>query len=133
MNSRAVRNCNPLNIRRSNDKWQGLAARQTDPAFCVFTSDLYGFRASFVILRNYIRKCYNSVFAIVNRWAPPSDNNPTSKYVNYVCTHVGISPSEIVFFQDKKLMCEIVYYMAVFESGCHYDRNTIAKAYDMVL
>ena len=33
---RGIRNRNPGNIRRSRDRWKGLAPAQTDPAFFVF-------------------------------------------------------------------------------------------------
>ena len=35
---RGLRNCNPLNIRRTADLWQGLAERQPDPEFFTFRS-----------------------------------------------------------------------------------------------
>ena len=39
MTPRGIRNCNPLNIRRSaKDQWKGLAERQQDAAFCQFKS-----------------------------------------------------------------------------------------------
>ncbi len=47
---RGIRNNNPLNIRRSKDKWQGLRALQTDTAFCQFETMAYGWRAAFVLL-----------------------------------------------------------------------------------
>ena len=36
MIARGIRNNNPLNIRRSKDKWQGMKALQTDAQFCQF-------------------------------------------------------------------------------------------------
>ena len=36
MIARGIRNNNPLNIRRSKDKCQGMKALQTDPQFCQF-------------------------------------------------------------------------------------------------
>ena len=44
MTPRGIRNCNPLNIRRSKDQWKGLAERQQDAAFCQFKSLEYGLR-----------------------------------------------------------------------------------------
>ena len=45
MKPRGIRNNNPGNIRKSNVKWQGLAAEQTDGAFYQFTRPEYGIRA----------------------------------------------------------------------------------------
>ena len=41
---RGLRNCNPLNIRRTADLWQGLAERQPDPEFFTFRSMPWGYR-----------------------------------------------------------------------------------------
>ena len=50
MIARGIRNNNPLNIRRSKDKWQGLKTLQTDAQFCQFETMAYGWRAAFVML-----------------------------------------------------------------------------------
>ena len=38
MTTRGIRNNNPLNIRHSKDKWQGIAITQTDKSFVQFQS-----------------------------------------------------------------------------------------------
>lgn len=53
---RGLRNCNPLNIRRTADLWQGLAERQPDPEFFTFRSMAWGYRAAFIVLRTYCHK-----------------------------------------------------------------------------
>lgn len=53
---RGLRNCNPLNIRRTADLWQGLAERQPDPEFFTFRSMPWGYRAAFIVLRTYCHK-----------------------------------------------------------------------------
>lgn len=53
---RGLRNCNPLNIRRTADLWQGLAERQPDPEFFTFRSMSWGYRAAFIVLRTYCHK-----------------------------------------------------------------------------
>ena len=50
MIARGIRNNNPLNIRRSKDKWQGLKPLQTDPQFCQFETMEHGWRAAFKLL-----------------------------------------------------------------------------------
>ncbi len=55
MTPRNIRNNNPLNIRRSKDKWQGLDAKQSDSSFFKFESMEMGWRAAFVILTKGIR------------------------------------------------------------------------------
>ncbi len=70
---RGIRNNNPLNIRRSKDKWKGLRAVQADAQFCQFESLEYGWRAAFYLLtRTYYHK-YRlfTIRAIISKWAPP--------------------------------------------------------------
>ena len=54
MKARGIRNDNPLNIRRTKDRWTGMRERQTDKTFVQFTARVYGYRAAFVLLRGYI-------------------------------------------------------------------------------
>lgn len=87
--TRGIRNCNPGNIRKGCN-WKGLRKTQTDKEFCQFTTMSWGLRALCVTLRTYItkRKCI-SVSKIINRWAPPSDNNNTKAYTTAVALEVG--------------------------------------------
>ncbi len=50
MTPRGIRNCNPLNIRRSKDQWKGMAEAQSDRAFVQFKSLEWGWRAAFYLL-----------------------------------------------------------------------------------
>ena len=95
MIARGIRNNNPLNIRRSKDKWQGLKALQTDPQFCQFETMAYGWRAAFVMLTRTYYHTYRlyTIRAIINRWAPPNENN-TAAYIRNVSRLTGIDPDE---------------------------------------
>jgi hypothetical protein len=89
---RGYRNNNPLNIRRGT-KWIGMAKRQNDKEFCVFESMAYGYRAAFRILQTYYFKYkLRTVVSIINRWAPPSENNSMA-YAKYVAEYAGVSTS----------------------------------------
>lgn len=93
---RAVRNNNPLNIRRNaKSPWQGMAAQQTDPAFVVFTQQKYGWRAAFILLtRTYYHKYGICTPAgIIRRWAPASEND-VDKYIETVCGLTGLKPDQ---------------------------------------
>lgn len=86
---RGIRNNNPLNIRLSNDRWEGAADTQTDTAFVQFTQPKYGYRAAWKILQTYYTlfreqgKDFN-VRNIISRWAPPEDQNNTEAYIQEV-------------------------------------------------
>ena len=92
---RGIRNCNPLNIRRSKDKWKGMKALQSDAQFVQFESLEWGWRAAFYLLtRTYYHK-YRlfTIRAIVTKWAPAIENN-TKAYIANVSRLTGIDPDE---------------------------------------
>ncbi len=95
MTPRGIRNCNPLNIRRSKDQWKGMAEAQTDRAFVQFKTMEWGWRAAFQLLtRTYYHKYrLYTIRAIVSRWAPQSENN-TSAYIDTVARLTAIDPDE---------------------------------------
>ena len=95
MTPRNIRNNNPLNIRRSKDKWQGLDAKQSDSSFFKFESMEMGWRAAFVILTKTYYHKYRlfTIRKIISRWAPPAEND-TEAYVKRVSDLTGIDPDE---------------------------------------
>ena len=90
---RGIRNNNPLNIRKSGDKWQGLKTLQEDKEFFQFETIEWGWRAAFVILcKTYYGKYkLKTIRDIVTRWAPPKENN-TEAYIRHVSDYTGIGP-----------------------------------------
>ena len=100
---RGIRNNNPLNIRRSKDKWKGMRAVQSDAQFCQFESLEWGWRAAFWLLtRTYYHK-YRlfTIRAIVTKWAPAIENN-TKAYINNVSRLTGIDPDEPLGIPSEK-------------------------------
>ena len=81
---RGIRNKNPGNIKLCTN-WDGLAAEQTDPTFCIFDEAVMGIRALQRILLTYrFTHKKATIDEIIYRWAPPSENS-TDKYVEFVC------------------------------------------------
>ena len=123
MESRGIRNNNPLNIRLSNDKWQGqvLPKRGSgEGAFCVFYNMEYGWRAAFRILCNtyYNKYKLRTIRDIVSRWAPNNENN-TAAYIRHVSDYTGIGPDKVLA-SPKECPTDwllIGYAMAVVENG----------------
>nr|DAQ33592.1 MAG TPA: virion protein [Caudoviricetes sp.] len=126
---RGLRNHNPLNIRKSSDKWQGLAAEQNDPAFCTFVSNEYGYRAAFITIRTYQTKyrCM-SISDIISRWAPNNENN-TKAYVKHVAEKAGISACINVYCTNKEDMVKIVSAMAEVENGLKAVKREVEEGY----
>ena len=91
MEARGIRNNNPLNIRRSADKWQGLKAQQEDREFFQFSEMKWGWRAAFRLLCHtyYGKYKLRTIRAIINRWAPPKEND-TQYYIRSVAERTGI-------------------------------------------
>ncbi|WP_228763560.1 hypothetical protein [Brevundimonas sp. SPF441] len=90
--TRGVRNNNPGNIDRvKGTNWQGAAKEQTDSRFVTFISAEMGIRALVRTLLTYFKQHrLASVRGIINRWAPPVENN-TAAYIDAVCRDIGRS------------------------------------------
>ena len=127
---RGIRNNNPLNIRIGN-KWKGLKTPNTDGAFDQFISVQWGYRAAFIILRNYIckYKC-NTVRKIISRFAPSSENN-TAAYIKMVCTKTGYKPDQELqpTYSD---LAKLVYAMAWVESMAVPSTAVLRMAWSLI-
>lgn len=90
---RGLRNNNPGNIRKG-DNWQGMAGKQPDRSFITFKSPEWGIRAMGKVLINYEKRYgINTVAGIIDRWAPPVENDTTS-YIRAVAASIGVKPDE---------------------------------------
>lgn len=117
---RGIRNNNPGNIRHK-DQWMGLTSEQPDPAFCTFIEPRYGIRALAKTLLNYQRLYgINTVRGIINRWAPPTEND-THSYVHHVAHFMGVDADETIQVKDHLL--PLVSAIILHENG----RNPYAE------
>ena len=80
-----------------------MAEAQTDQAFVQFKSLKWGWRAAFYLLtRTYYHKYrLYTIRSIVNKWAPPSENN-SKAYVENVSRLTGIDPDEALGIPSEK-------------------------------
>ena len=124
-----LRNNNPLNIRKNSDVFQGEIVPSGDNAFKQFSSMLYGYRAAFKIINNYIAKGYNTITKIVSRWAPASENN-TSSYISNVEKRSGIGRNTAI--TSKTQIIKIVQAMSVSEVGYMPSLSELEKSYSML-
>ena len=131
MASRGIRNDNPLNIRHGKSQWVGMREKQTDKQFVQFTKRVYGYRAAFVLLKNYIGKGKDTIGKIIAKWAPSGDGNNTQSYIEYVSKSTGINASHALRWEDKNDLVEMVRSMAHMESGIVEDKKLIEDAYDL--
>lgn len=105
---RGIRNNNPGNIVRSGVTWQGMSPDQSsDSRFVVFKAPEYGIRAMARVLKNYLAQNYNTVQEIINRWAPPIEND-TGAYVRAVAAHLGVDPTAPVGVEHVPALIEAI-------------------------
>lgn len=129
MTTRGIRNNNPGNIRKSKDKWQGLAKEQPDPEFCTFETPIWGIRAmARLLIRYYDYHDLNTVEKIVSRWAPENENN-TDAYVKQVEKLSGLSPNELLDLHHFPHLSALIKAMIKVECGSQpYSDAQITKA-----
>lgn len=105
---RGIRNNNPGNIERSGVTWKGMAQDQSrDPRFIVFSAPEYGIRAMARVLKNYLAQGYDTVQEVINRWAPPIEND-TGAYVRAVAARVGVSPTTPINASHLPMLIEAI-------------------------
>lgn len=91
--ARGVRNNNPGNLEASSSNpWVGQTG--SDGRFAKFETPEHGIRALGRNLISYQRQGIDTVGEIINRWAPPSDNNDTAAYIKAVCAQLGVTANQ---------------------------------------
>ena len=103
-------NNNPTNLRPSStNAWLGQVGISRNN-FSIFKSPEWGFRAAHINLENYLRSGYTTIERIINRWAPPSDNNPTSQYIENVYAWTKLPRGKVITPQQIKQAIKSVGY-----------------------
>lgn len=91
--ARGIRNNNPGNLEYSKtNPWVGQTG--DDGRFAKFETPEHGIRALGRNLLSYQRQGIDTVSDIINRWAPPQDNNNTDAYIKSVCAQLGVTPDQ---------------------------------------
>ena len=112
---RGLRNNNPGNIRHSSTKWRG-EIKGSDPAFKSFKEMKDGYRALMKLLKTYYCKySLTSINGIVNRWAPPHEND-TKAYIFFVATRTGYPSNQPLPF-DKEHISKLASAISRMENG----------------
>jgi hypothetical protein len=129
--TRGERNKNPGNLDRiPGQHWQGMSLDQSgDPRFVVFDTPLWGIRALARTLLTYYRKHdRDTPRKIINRWAPPNEND-TNAYVNNVAKLLQLGPDEVFAVDSEPMLTILAKAIIQHENGrCIYDDTTIADA-----
>jgi hypothetical protein len=113
---RGLRNRSPGNIRYTGEGWYGMKGVDPD-GFVQFDTPQNGIRAIGIILRNYERKHHlDTVRMIINRWAPPSENN-TGAYVMFVAGALGVEPDRKIDVHHRDTLATLVRAIIQMETG----------------
>ena len=125
MVTRGIRNNNPFNIKKSNNKWLGKLKVSTDPDFEQFETLNLGIRAGVVLLRRYVKRYHlTNVNDILKRFCP--DNN-LSCYIRYVKNKdVAIYTPDCITFPSYSF-CMMCSRMLKFESGLDFEPRQVMK------
>ena len=118
MATRGVRNANPGNIRKSKDQWEGAIG--DDGAFVIFDSPESGVRALAKNLQSYGRQGYDSIEKIINRWAPPSEND-TQSYIDSVVSATGIPATQSLDLSNPDTLSSLAQAISFHETGSRYN------------
>ena len=124
MATRGVRNANPGNIRKSKDQWEGAIG--DDGEFVIFDSPESGVRALGKNLLSYGRQGYDSIEKIINRWAPPNEND-TQAYIDSVVAATGIPATQSLDLSDPDTLSSLAQAISFHETGSRYDPEVYQK------
>lgn len=124
MASRGVRNNNPGNIRKSKDQWEGAVG--DDGEFVTFDSPESGARAMAKNLMSYGRQGYDSIEKIINRYAPPSEND-TQSYIDSIVSATGIPATQSIDLTDPDTLVTLTQAMSFHETGHRYDPSVFQQ------
>jgi hypothetical protein len=125
---RNVRLNNPGNIDRTSIVWQGMSALQPDPRFVCFVAPQWGFRAAARILLGDYREGCVTVHELINRWAPPVEND-TSAYVTDVANRVSIGIDATLALPLQLL--PLLKAIAIHEGGCPWADSVLQLGIDL--
>ena len=113
---RGIRNNNPGNIEdgpfaRSQPGYKG-----SDGRFAIYETPEAGTAAKTALLGSYGRKGINTVEGVVNRWAPPSENDSGS-YAQFVSQKLGVDPRAPLDMNDPRVLSGLSSAIAQRENG----------------
>lgn len=119
--TRGLRNNNPFNIKYSpKNLWKGKIPddKKLDRIFEEFNSLHMGIRAGVLLIAGYINRGYDTVWQIISRFAPPSENDTRSYLKN-----LHNFNSDIVLNGDTKISVMSVYFIELCRRIMYVESN----------
>ena len=119
LDPRGIRNNNPGNLRLSKTVWQGQqkSSLQVDPDFAEFTAPLYGLRALMkTLVTYYLRYDLDTVQSVINRFAPPHEND-TESYARAVAKALKVDRFYEIKVTSKQTLIALTQAIVLQEHG----------------
>lgn len=114
---RGIRNRNPLNIVKSGIQWFGEKNSLDEVNFEVFDTAEHGLRAACRLLLTYESKHgLNTVAGIINRWAPPSEND-TGAYIATIAKAINTPADTALALHTPSVLAALCTAMVQHENG----------------
>lgn len=113
---RGIRNNNPGNIEDGGFARSVPGYKGSDGRFAVYDTPEAGNAAQTKLLQSYGKRGVNTVEGIVNRWAPPKEND-TGAYVRFVAQKAGLDPRAPIDMNDPAVVSRVQAAMAEHENG----------------
>lgn len=114
--SRGLRNNNPGNIEASVDNpWEGQTG--SDGRFAKFETPEHGIRALGKNLLSYNRlHGLDTVEGMINRWAPPKEND-TDSYIKAICAQLGVGANDQIDVTNPRTLAALCAGIVQHENG----------------
>ena len=124
-----IRSNNPMNIRETGIDWRGELPHDGD-GYEDFDTAANGIRAGAKNLLTYYRRHgLNNIDAIIRRWAPPEDSNPTENYIAFVAQKTGFLRHQVLNLEDVDTLVKLCAAIIEFENGSQpYSLDLIRQA-----
>ncbi|MEW5560605.1 hypothetical protein AB1287_10200 [Enterobacter asburiae] len=131
--ARGIRNNNPGNLEASaSNPWVGQSG--SDGRFAKFETPEHGIRALGRNLLSYQRQGIDTVNDIINRWAPPQDNNDTASYISAVCAQLGVQPDQQIDASNPDTLNALCAAIIKHENGSQpYSKDQISSGVSAAL
>jgi hypothetical protein len=127
---RGIRNNNPGNLRQANQGWRGEVGTD-DAGFVIFDTMQNGVRAMTIVLINYYyRHGLKTVRGMINRYAPPVENN-TDAYINHVARVLGVGTDQSIVLEPY--LMQLVEVMIKHENGRGIDAEDLARGVSVAM
>ncbi len=112
-----IRNNNPGNLIKSSNPWKGKVDNPNNHSrFEQFATVEYGIRAMMRNIVTQFKRGYNSISALINKWAPAFENK-TGVYIAFVSNQTGIDPYARIGQLNKEILISLCKAIAKMENA----------------